>query len=220
MQFLSGFWQVSRLPGPLLSRDVMKYFFIIPAFFALFLSAQAGDNAHQHGTTSKYAGQEQRAIKSLSPDDITELRRGGGWGLAKAAELNGVPGPAHLLELKEQIPLSTLQISKITKIYDGMKAQAIELGLRLITLEQELEQHFQNRNITDQILSSSLEEISEVRKNLRYTHLATHLMTPNILSEAQIKKYNALRGYGSSNLCNNAPEGHSAELWRKHNGCD
>ena len=55
---------------------------------------------------SPYVGQDTRPIKSLSADDILELRRGGGWGLAKAAELNGMPGPAHLLELKDEIPLS------------------------------------------------------------------------------------------------------------------
>ena len=198
----------------------MKYLFIVPAIFVVVLSAHAEVSGHQHGTTSKYAGQEQQTIKSLSPDDIAELRRGGGWGLAKAAELNGIPGPAHLLALKEQIPLSSRQVSEITNIYESMKAQAIELGLRLISLEQELEQHFQSGKITDEILRSSLTEISEVRKDLRYTHLATHLMTPNILSEAQIEKYNALRGYSNSDPCNNVPAGHSAELWRKHNGCE
>ncbi len=41
---------------------------------------------------SQYSGQEQRAINSLSQEDITELARGGGWGMAKVAELNGLPG--------------------------------------------------------------------------------------------------------------------------------
>ena len=36
--------------------------------------------------TSKYVGEENRKIKSLSPDDVEELKKGGGWGLAKAAE--------------------------------------------------------------------------------------------------------------------------------------
>ncbi|MCP4935580.1 MAG: hypothetical protein GY927_15590, partial [bacterium] len=62
---------------------------------------------------SKYAGQEKRMIKSLSADDIAELQKGAGWGLAKAAELNGVPGPAHLLELKHEIVLTPEQIEKI-----------------------------------------------------------------------------------------------------------
>jgi len=41
-----------------------------------------------HTPNAPYAGEEHRAIKSLSDEDIAELRRGGGWGLAKAAELN------------------------------------------------------------------------------------------------------------------------------------
>jgi hypothetical protein len=51
---------------------------------------------------SKYAGEEKREIKSLSATDIEELQNGKGWGLAKAAELNGIPGPVHLLEMKEE----------------------------------------------------------------------------------------------------------------------
>lgn len=179
--------------------------------------AQASDTQHSH--VSKYAGQEMRTIKGLSLDDIAELRRGGGWGLAKAAELNGVPGPAHLLEMKDEIPLDDTQVSAITKIYDQMKAQAIEQGERLIALERRLESHFQNRTVTDAILHSSLDAIAEVRKELRYIHLATHLKTPEILSEDQINKYNALRGYSNPNPCANIPEGHDAEMWRKHNGC-
>ena len=65
-----------------------------------------GTDHSGHSQVSKYGGQKGRAIKSLSADDIAELQRGGGWGLAKAAELNGVPGPAHLLEMKNEVPLT------------------------------------------------------------------------------------------------------------------
>ncbi|MBT6095444.1 MAG: hypothetical protein HOH04_11225 [Rhodospirillaceae bacterium] len=148
--------------------------------------------ASQHGA---YAGQQARAIKSLSPDDIAELERGGGWGLAKAAELNGVPGPAHLLELKAEIALSDAQIAAVQSLYAGMKADAIEQGKRLIALEGELEQHFRDGTITDAILQSSLQSIASVRQRLRYIHLSTHLKTPAILSKPQITRYNTLRGY-------------------------
>ncbi|MDP6787648.1 MAG: hypothetical protein QF830_07515 [Rhodospirillales bacterium] len=168
---------------------------------------------------SKYAGQEKRAIKSLSPGDIAELKRGGGWGLAKAAELNGVPGPVHLLEMKDEIPLDDGQVSALSKTYERMKAQAIRQGERLIALERELESHFQNRTITDAILRATLHSIAEARKELRYIHLATHLKTPEILSPDQIKKYNALRGYDDPDPCANIPQGHDAKMWRKHNRC-
>ncbi len=168
---------------------------------------------------SHYAGQEQRAIKSLSPDDISELRSGAGWGLAKAAELNGVPGPAHLLELKDEIPLSTEQVAAIEAIYADMKAKAIVQGERLIAQERELEAYFQSRAINDETLRSSLAAISETRRELRYTHLATHLKTPELLTEEQIAKYNKLRGYGAADPCANVPTGHDAAMWRRHNDC-
>jgi hypothetical protein len=184
----------------------------------LGFTAQASDR--QHSNVSKYAGQEKQAIKSLSPDDIAELKRGGGWGLAKAAELNGMPGPAHLLEMKDEIPLTDAQVSTITQIYEGMKTQAIKQGERLIALERELEGHFQSRTITDMILRSSLDAIAGARKELRYIHLATHLQTPEILSPDQIDKYNALRGYSNPDPCANIPKGHDPAMWRKHNGCN
>ena len=196
----------------------MKRLLLVLPMLMLGFAAQAGDT--QHSQVSKYTGQENRTIKSLSPEDIAELKRGGGWGLAKAAELNGVPGPAHLLEMKDEIPLDDEQASAITKIYHAMKSQAIEQGQKLIVLEQKLERHFQNRTITSAILRSSLNAIAEVRKELRYIHLAAHLKTPEIMSENQIKKYNALRGYSNPDPCANIPEGHNAEMWRKHNGCN
>ena len=59
-------------------------------FFVLWLSAaaapaQSQQHAH-HAHHAPHAGQQQRVIKSLSADDIAEIERGGGWGLAKAAE--------------------------------------------------------------------------------------------------------------------------------------
>lgn len=195
----------------------MKRIFLILPLLTLGLSAYAGDTLPSHA--SKYAGQEKRAIKSLSPGDIAELRRGGGWGLAKAAELNGVPGPAHLLELKDQIPLEDAQVAAIAGIYQEMKSRAIEQGERLIALEQELEDRFRSRTVSDAVLRASLDSIAEARKELRYIHLATHLKTIEILSEDQIRRYNAARGYSDRDPCANVPAGHDAEMWRKHNGC-
>jgi hypothetical protein len=50
-----------------------------------------------------YAWEQTRAIKALSDEDIAALRQGEGMGMgmgmAKAAELNGYPGPVHVLAL-------------------------------------------------------------------------------------------------------------------------
>ena len=189
------------------------------AVIAILLSATQlfADSSHSH--TSPYAGQESRSIKSLSADDIAELKRGSGWGLAKAAELNGLPGPAHLLELQRDISLTAAQVAAIKALHQDMQTQAIDQGERLIALEAELESHFQNRTITDAILQGFLEQIADARRNLRYIHLSAHLKTPDILSQDQIENYNALRGYGQGDPCANVPKGHIAFLWRRHNGC-
>jgi hypothetical protein len=84
---------------------VMVCLIIVPGLIpGLMLGAFAQHDQHgahaQPGPAMPYAGQDARDIKSLSAEDIAELRRGGGWGFAKSAELNGMPGPAHLLELK------------------------------------------------------------------------------------------------------------------------
>ena len=92
-------------------------------------------SAADHSHKSKYVGEENREIKSLSETDIKELKNGKGWGLAKAAELNGIPGPVHLLEMKEEIDLSAEQIQAIEDIYRKMIHEAIPLGLELIELE-------------------------------------------------------------------------------------
>ena len=184
----------------------------------LFLPYQASLSQHNH--KSDYAGQENREIKSLSAEDIAQLRQGAGWGLAKAAELNGLPGPRHLLDAAIELSLSDSQIASITSIYDEMKARAIIHGELLITREQELESLFRSQHIDETSLRNALSKIAEARKELRFVHLAAHLKTPAILSKEQIESYNALRGYGSNDPCAAIPEGHDPNMWRKHNGCE
>jgi HPt (histidine-containing phosphotransfer) domain-containing protein len=178
----------------------------------------SAQSPHDHGA-SPYAGEQSRAIKSLSEADIAELQRGGGWGLAKAAELNGVPGPAHLLELKDAIALSPDQVKAIEAIHKTMKEAAIAEGGRLIALERELDAQFRNRTATDESLRQILANIAESRRTLSYIHLSAHLTTPPLLSREQIERYNTRRGY-AENPCGAAPAGHDPAMWRKHNGCD
>jgi hypothetical protein len=172
-----------------MNQQVVKIFSI---FILMLLPAYAvADDLYK----SKYAGQEKREIKSLSENDIEELQNGKGWGLAKAAELNGVPGPAHLLAMKDKINLSAEQSRAVADLHNKMKQEAIPLGLELIELERALNDHFANKTITYELLDAILEKIARVKKKLRYVHLATHLKTQDILTSRQIDLYNKLRGY-------------------------
>ncbi|MCI5077361.1 hypothetical protein [Oricola sp.] len=168
-----------------------------PLLAALTTTALTVPSLARAETSSPYAGQETRAIKSLSEADLEELRRGGGWGLAKAAELNGMPGPAHVLELAGEIGLTAEQVAAVEALRDEMQAAAIETGARLIALETELEAGFSDATITEAELKSLVMQIAETRGELRFIHLRTHLKTVPVLNRHQVMMYNQLRGYGS-----------------------
>ena len=143
------------------------------------------DSADQHG----------RTIKSLSPGDVEDLKAGRGWDLAKAAELNGVPGPVHLLELKSELGLNPAQIERIERQFTEMRRKAKRLGAEYIELERMLNVHFASGTIDEAVLRDLLDRIGKVRVELRFTHLETHLRTPAILTANQTARYSQLRGY-------------------------
>ncbi len=173
-----------------------------------------GEGAHAH----PYAGLETRQIKSLSEEDILELRRGGGWELALPAELNGKPGPAHLLELKDEIGLTDAQVAEITAIFEEMQSDAIRAGELLISAEAELSNAFETEDLSPAKLESLISVAAAARSNLRFIHLSRHLETVPLLSTRQIERYRELRGY-TSDPCSNIPDGHDPTMWKKHNGC-
>jgi Spy/CpxP family protein refolding chaperone len=182
---------------------------------ALPMSALA---QHNQGADSPYAGMQDRAIKSLSDADIKELRRGGGWGLALPAELNGMPGPAHLLELRDEISLSQDQIEKVQALFDDMRKAAIPAGERLIAAEAALEAAFAEGTVEETSLRRLLAEAASARSELRFIHLSQHYKTVQFLAPEQIERYNVLRGY-ADNPCAKIPEGHNPEMYRRHMGC-
>jgi len=194
----------------------MKELHKVLAISALCLCNTAVAESDHH---SPYADQQQRNIKSLSAADITDLKAGAGWGLAKAAELNGVPGPLHLLEMQNQIDLTASQLAQITKVFDEMRSEAKALGEQLIVQETKLDEKFRNDIPTTDELQSMLDSIGSIRSALRYTHLAAHLKMPEILSDDQIQTYNRLRGYTDNDPCENVPDGHHESMWKKHNNC-
>jgi len=169
---------------------------------------------------SPYAGQHMRQIKGLSAQDVDDLRNGRGWGLAKAAELNGVPGPTHLLALADEIGLDAAQLAQLRAIRQEMTAQAKPLGEKLIALEAELDRQFAGGTITDASLRRLLAQIAETRRDLRYVHLATHFKTPPLLTAQQTAAYSRLRGYtapdgGPHNMTGG---GHGATMGSGHGG--
>jgi len=149
--------------------------------------------------TSKYIGEEVREIKSLSEDDVNSLLQGKGWGFAKAAELNGVPGPLHLLQMKNEIALKQSQIKNIKSVFNRMNLSAKEVGKQFVLSEKELNLAFFKRKISKEHLQKMLEKNGRLRTELRFIHLSAHLDMLDYLSEKQINQYNKLRGYFTKN---------------------
>jgi hypothetical protein len=147
---------------------------------------------------SPYAGQESRGIKALSAQEASDLLAGKGMGFAKAAELNGYPGPMHVLELAAQLQLTPDQTSKTEALFKKVKARAVDIGRQLVEEERVLDRQFSSKSITPASLQSSLERIATLQAELRRTHLETHLEQTALLSDTQIAEYSKLRGYGAA----------------------
>ncbi len=170
----------------------------LPLSAALLLAASpvsAQHGGHAHGAHSPYAGQQNRQIKSLSAEDIATLRRGGGWGLAKAAELNGYPGPAHLLDLQGEIPLGDDQVQQIQVIFQQMQSDAQAEGAALIAHEKALDDAFADGTVNEETLAPLVEAAGLSLSRLRTIHLSAHLSAVAVLEADQIARYNSLRGY-------------------------
>ena len=142
-----------------------------------------------------YAGQESQMIKALSDDDISPLLKGEGMGFAKAAELNGYPGPKHVLDLADRLKLTPDQRQQIRAIFDKMSAAAKPLGAELVARERQLDRLFQKSEITHDRLARETAAIADLQGHLRSVHLAAHLETKAVLSAEQNALYEQLRGY-------------------------
>lgn len=93
------------MPNPYRDEPVIKLRNFVLAVAACALTVPALGE-HQSGP---YAGQQTRAIKALSPEDIAGLLNGEGMGMANAAELHGYPGPVHVRELARELGLTPTQ---------------------------------------------------------------------------------------------------------------
>lgn len=145
-----------------------------------------------------YAGQQEREIKALTADEVKQYLSGGGMGFAKSAELNRFPGPSHALELADQLGLSPEQRNAIQALMDSHKAQARAIGKRLVDAERSVEQLFRSGNVPQDALAEAVAKAAALQGEYRLSHLETHRRLRPLLSEAQVARYDALRGYAAS----------------------
>lgn len=142
-----------------------------------------------------YAGQESRAVKSLSPQEMDDLLSGRGMGTAKPAELNRYPGPAHVLELKDRLGLTSEQEKRTRAIHAGMQSEASIAGRRVVDAERTLDEAFAKGAIDQTALAGQVRELGRLHGEFRLAHLKAHIEMKALLTAEQIARYDHLRGY-------------------------
>ena len=145
----------------------------------------------------EYAGQETRRLKAFAPEEIDGYLAGRGMGFAKPAELNGYPGPKHVLALAKELQLTELQARRTQQLFDSMQQRAAAVGRDLLAKEEGIEVLFRAGNGDVQRLKSLLQEAAALEAELRLVHLQAHLEQKVLLTQAQSERYNSLRGYAS-----------------------
>lgn len=156
----------------------------------------AGD-AGKPGHAAVYAGLDRRQVATLSDDEIAGLEAGRGMGFALPAELNGYPGPMHILELAEPLKLSNEQRARVQIIFERMQDRARDAGSRYVEAEKALDAAFRSGSADVASVRRLAMEADRLRAEKRLAHLEAHLEAAPVLTADQRKEYTRLRGYGT-----------------------
>ncbi len=154
---------------------------------------------YEAGMIGKVTVQSDRVsnIKALSSEDVEQYLSGAGMGYAKAAELNRHPGPMHVLELADQLKLTAEQRTATAKLMEAHKAEARKIGARLVAAERALDELFRGGAVAGDTLAQAVARTAVLEGEYRLAHLETHRRMRTLLSDAQLARYDALRGYAA-----------------------
>jgi hypothetical protein len=167
----------------------------LSAALVVALPAAAQQHAAPAPGPGPYAGEQSRPIKALAERDVAGLLAGSGAGYAKAAELNGYPGPAHVIELRDRLALSGEQLQASQALMAGHQARARALGRELVDAERRLDALFAGRRAQADAVDAATADIGRLQARLRAEHLNTHLQQTALLRPEQVQAYNEARGY-------------------------
>ncbi|MFQ3787133.1 hypothetical protein [Halomonas sp. A29] len=162
----------------------------------LFLAT--GTAQGEGGGHGSYAEFHSREIKALADSEMEGLRQGRGMALALPAELNGYPGPLHVLELADELELTEEQQEKTEQAYESMRVRAGNIGEQVIESERELDRLFAERRATLEEIDRLTEQTARLWGQLRAVHLEYHLYMLTVLDDEQVRRYGHLRS-GRSN---------------------
>ncbi len=114
-------------------------------------------------------------------------------GAGRVAELNGYPGPLHVLELAGELELTSEQVEQTQHAFAEMSTAAIATGAEIIEAERRLDALFAAHDAEPETVQTALTQIGVMRARLRYVHIEAHMRMRDVLSDEQIEKYGLLR---------------------------
>lgn len=115
-------------------------------------------------------------------------------GASLPAELNGAPGPLHVLQLAVQLKVTPEQQAALERLTIAMKTSAQQLGAQVIAAEAELDEAFKSGAMDDKTIQAATARITVLQGQLSAVHLTAHLLTKGLLSQDQVVAYNVARG--------------------------
>ena len=132
----------------------------------------------------------------LDTDEVQAIEAGSGFGMARAAEASGLPGPKHVLEFAEELELSAAQVGQMKALVAQMHAAAVAQGQQVLAAEAAVDAELA-RPVPDVTRLAQLTDAAGLaRGRLRQVHLRTHLQAAPLLSTAQRARYRQLRTGG------------------------
>jgi len=162
----------------------------LSACLAAFLVASALPAAAQQAGQPGHQGRGHGAMQAR---EFRNLQQGRGMGMGRVAEVNGYPGPMHVLQHAEALELAEGQIERSRELMSRVKSRAPELGKQIVDAERRLAAMFAEGGINAAEMDALLLEIAKLRAHLRSLHLTAHLDQAAVLTEAQLLKYKELR---------------------------
>lgn len=142
-----------------------------------------------------YADLANREIKALGVEEIAGLEAGRGLGFALAAELNGWPGPKHVLELAEMLGLDQPTRDRVESIRQEMAREGQRLGAEIVAVERAIDEIFVTAKSPTEAEAAAVlvARAASLRGELRWVHLAAHLATRPLLTAEQLAHYERAR---------------------------
>lgn len=133
------------------------------------------------------------AATIVSHDDVQAYLTAKGMGMARAAEIDGVPGPFHALAMAHELGLTPDQLARTQQVFDRMEARSSTIGRQIIEQERLLDQQLSDPRVSAVQREAALQRVGQLHRALRQVHQEAHAAQRSILSAQQITQYRELR---------------------------